>query len=346
MLSSDSCPHPSALPHPPALTVLCKPWEIALSQAWARSAHWCQQSKRMLLPQPLPEASVQSGEGTGQLQRQWRCVQAAGELNKASAVTRITGNQTLLRASYRITVRAKMPPVCRGGCLWVSHRSTALRIMLASHPMKALERGLGTTKVGWGRKGKDQELGKVLLFIYFKTTSTGFVLFLSLLLVPPSPSASPSNTLRIDLCFKAQTLISGSLFISLRIYPMGYIWVCHFSSWLRVGPVHMLSSGLAGEAHRRGWAWVSVALWRPPQAGCLLKALHIIAFEAVPFLWGPFCNIAFLWLVGLDESFISFSLSKKFPCCRMWKERISLEDVCRPQEIRKKRIWSALILET
>lgn len=71
-------PPPSALPHPPALTVLCKPWEIALSQAWARSAHWCQQSKRMLLPQPCQRLPVQSGEGTGQLQRQWRCVQAAG----------------------------------------------------------------------------------------------------------------------------------------------------------------------------------------------------------------------------------------------------------------------------
>ena len=72
-------PPSSALPHPPALTVLCKPWEIALFQAWARSAYWCQQSKRMPLPRPCQRLPVQTAVGVGwgvgsrQLQREERC---------------------------------------------------------------------------------------------------------------------------------------------------------------------------------------------------------------------------------------------------------------------------------
>lgn len=42
----------------------------------------------------------------------------------------------------------------------------------------------------------------------------------------------------------------------------------------------MLSSGLAGEAHRKEDGLECLRhSERPPQAGCLLTALHIIAFE-------------------------------------------------------------------
>lgn len=43
--------------------------------------------------------------------------------------------------------------------------------------------------------------------------------------------------------------------------------------------------------------------------------------EIPPFLWGPFCNIAFLWLVGLVKVSSASLSQKKFPCCRIMKRK-------------------------
>ena len=100
-------------------------------------------------PFPSPAKGFQSRQGRaqGSCRESEGVCRWLGELNKASAVTRITGNQTLLRASYRITVEAKMPPVCRRWLPVVTQKhSSEDRVSQSS--MKALEGGLGTTKAG------------------------------------------------------------------------------------------------------------------------------------------------------------------------------------------------------
>lgn len=80
-----------------------------------------------------------------------------------------------------------------------------------------------------------------------------------------------------------------------------------------------------GGPQRRGWAWVSAALWVPPTSRL---PSHSIAHhrlwrgkEIPPFLWGPFCNIAFLWLVGLVKVSSASLSQKKFPGCRIMKRK-------------------------
>ena len=119
----------------------------------ASSASWCQQSKRMPLPQPCQRLPVQTGEGTRQLQREWRCVQAAGGTEQSLSSDQDHRKPDGWEPVIGLLWRPKCHQSVEGSCLW-SHRSTALRIMLASHPWKALERGLGTTKAGWGRERK------------------------------------------------------------------------------------------------------------------------------------------------------------------------------------------------
>lgn len=130
----------------------------------------------MPLPQPCQRLLVQTGEGTRQLQREWRCAQAAGNEQSLSS-GQDHRKPDCWEAVIGFLWRPKYHQSIEGGCLW-SHRSTALRIMLATHPWKALEGGLGTTKAGWGRERKkirNQGSCFAIPFIYFKTISTGFV---------------------------------------------------------------------------------------------------------------------------------------------------------------------------
>ena len=144
----------SALPHPPALTVLCKPWEIALFQAWATSAYWYQQSKRMPLPHPCQRLSVQTGVWGDGGWTQGSCRERKGAQVAGEAELSLSSDQGHRKPD---SAESQLQDYCRGqnatnlqkaaACgrteaqLWLTHT-------LASHPWKALEGGLGTTKVG------------------------------------------------------------------------------------------------------------------------------------------------------------------------------------------------------
>ena len=87
-------PLPSALPHPPALPVLCKPWEIALSQAWPAAPLGASRAKGCPFPNPARGFQSRQGRVQDSCRESEGVRRRLGELNKASVVTRITGNQT------------------------------------------------------------------------------------------------------------------------------------------------------------------------------------------------------------------------------------------------------------